>query len=164
MFWLHTARNEDQVQDTPQTHPSTYGFHECHSDTSRHPKISHRHPPDIPQKPQTSPRNTTCQQTTRDANRHRRTYFQCLAVLGGVCWHVMFPGEALGVSGGCLGGVWRYLSVTHGIRWRLKVVGGYLGPHCLQYGAKTLFWHIPKRHDSLSPDHTKTLRYQNGRM
>ena len=27
----------------------------------------------------------------------------------GVCWHVMFAGDALGVSGGCLGGVWGHL-------------------------------------------------------
>ena len=82
----------------------------------------------------------------------------------GVCLHVMFPVEALGVSGECLGGVWGYMGVTHGICRRLDVFGGYLGSHSLQYRAKTLFWHIPKRHDFFSPDHTETLRYQNGRI
>ena len=88
-----------------------------------------------------------------------------------VCWHVVFLGhvwgclwDVWGVSVGYLGGVWRYLSGIHGIRRRLVVFGGYLGPHSLQYGAKTLFWHIPKRHDFLSPDHTETLRYQKGRI
>ena len=98
---------------------------------------------------------------------------------GGVGWRLLSSVgmscslEMSGVSVGYLGGVcgiswdvWRYLSGIHGIRRCLDVFGGYLGlgPHSLQYGAKTLFWHIAKRHDSLSPDHTETLRYQNGCM
>ena len=82
----------------------------------------------------------------------------------GVCWHVVFPGEALGVSGGCLWDVLRYLRGIHGNRSRLDVFGGYLGSHSLQYGAKTLFWYIPKMRDFFSPDHTETFRYQNGRI
>ena len=45
----------------------------------------------------------------------------------GVCWHVMFPGDALGVSGGCLGGVWGHLSGVNGNQRRPDVFGVYLG-------------------------------------
>ena len=90
--------------------------------------------------------------------------WQCLAVSVGNCWHVVFPGEALGVSGGCLGGVWRYLSVIHAFRRRLDVFGGYLGSYSLQYVAKTLFRDIPKKSRFFSPDHTETLKYKNGRI
>ena len=81
------------------------------------PQTPHRHPTDTPH---TSPGNTTCQQTTTDANGHRQTYSsstcQCIGVSGSVCWHVLFPGETFGVSGGCVGGVWGYLSGIHGNR------------------------------------------------
>ena len=50
----------------------------------------------------------------------------------------MFPGDALGVSGGCLGGVWGHLSGIHLNQRRLDVFGGYLGSQSLQYGAKIL--------------------------
>ena len=90
--------------------------------------------------------------------------WQCLAVSVGNCWHVVFPGEALGVSGGCLGGVWRYLSVIHAFRRRLDVFGGYLGSYSLQYVAKTLFWDITKKSRLFSLDHTETLKYKNGRI
>ena len=29
----------------------------------------------------------------------------CVIVSVVVCWHVLFPGDAMGLSGGCLGGV-----------------------------------------------------------
>ena len=88
VLWLYTARDENP--DTPHTHPSACNFHECHSDTSMHP-------PDIPQTchrhPQTYPRNMTCQQTTKDANRHCQTYSsstcQCLAVSCDVSWRLL---------------------------------------------------------------------------
>ena len=69
------------------------------------PWILPRHPPDIPQTP---PRHI---QGTQHANRQQETPIEtarhtqtapvsvlgCLAVSVGVCWHVVFPGEALGV-------------------------------------------------------------------
>ena len=167
VFCLHTAGTENP--DTPQTHPSASNFHEYQSE---HPQTPPRHPPDTPQ---TAPGNTTCQQRTTDANRHHQTYsnstsqclwvsgsvWQCLLASVGVCWHVMFPEDALGVSGGCLGGVWGHLSGIHLNQRRLDVFGGYLGSQSLQYGAKILIWQSPERYDFLSPNHTETLKYQN---
>ena len=49
-----------------QTHQSTIDFHECHSNTHRHPQTSLRHP-------QTSPGNSRSQQTETEANRHKQT-------------------------------------------------------------------------------------------
>ena len=46
-----------------------------------------------------------------------------------------------------MGGVWGYLSGIHGNLRRLDVFGGYLGSPSLQYGAVTIFWHSPERHD-----------------
>ena len=114
------------------------------------------HPPDIPYSIE--------QQTSTDTNRHRQTYSnstcQCLGVSFGVCWHVAFPGEALGVPGGCL-------EVSEWHSWKseaLECVWGYLGSHSLQYGAKTLFWHNPKKKDFFHLTIPDTLEYQNGRM
>ena len=85
------------------------------------PSDTPRYPTDIPQTShrhlQTSPRNTTCQQMTSDANRYRQTCSsstcQCLAVSGGVCWrlfacHVPWRGlgSVWGMSGGVSGGIW----------------------------------------------------------
>ena len=100
-------------------------------------QTSPRHPPDISRE----------HEKLTDAKRHRQTHSnstcQCLGVSFGVCWHVAFPGEALGVSGGCL-------EVSEWHSWKseaLECVWGYLGSHSLQYGAKTLFWHNPKKKD-----------------
>ena len=79
-----------------------------------------RHHPDIPQTPPRQLQGTQHanrrQQTPTDTTRHTQTalsvtlgVWQCLLVSVGVCWHVMFAGDALGVSGGCLGGVWGHL-------------------------------------------------------
>ena len=75
-----------------------------------------RHLPDIPQ---TYPGSMTCQQTTKDYNRRQKTLpdtlkqhmavswgvWQCLLASVVVSWHVIFPGDALGLSGRCLGAV-----------------------------------------------------------
>ena len=61
----------------------------------------------------------------------------------------MLPGDIWWVSGGCLVGVWGYLSGIHGNRRRLDVFGGYLASQSLQYGAS---------------DHTETSKYQNVHM
>ena len=72
----------------------------------RHRQTPFRHSTDIPH---ASPEKTTCRKTATDANWHHQTYSsstcQCLAVSVGVCWHVVFTGDVLGVSLGCLGGV-----------------------------------------------------------
>ena len=70
----------------------------------------------------------------------------------------MMPGEVKGVSMECLVGVWVYLSGVHGNRRQSDVFGGYLGSQALQYGAKTLFWHSPERHDLFSSDYTETSK------
>ena len=137
-------------------------------DTTIYPTDTLGHPTDTPQ---TSPGNTTCQQTTRDANRHRQTYSsstcQCLAVSGGVCWRLL----ACSVPWRGLGGVWWMsvgcLEVSAWHSWKSEALGcvwGYLGSHSLHYGAKTLFWYIPKMQDFCSHDPTETFRYQNGRI
>ena len=43
-----------------------------------------------------------------------------LAVSVGVCWHVMFPGDALGVSGGCLG---ECLGASEWCYWKSEAIG-----------------------------------------
>ena len=163
VFWLHTARTESP--DTPQTHPSASDFHEYHSNIPGHP-------PDIPQTPPRHLQGTghanRQQQTPIDTARHTQTaplsVLGCLAVSVGVCWNVVFPGDIWGVPLGCLGGILEYLSGNHGNRRRLDVFGGYLGSKSLQYGAKTPFWHRPKRNNFCSPDHTETSKYQNRRI
>ena len=116
MLWLHAQRTKNP--DTSQTHLSAFNFHEYHSDTSRHQ----------PNIPKTSPGSIRCQQTKTDANRPHQTYSnstcQCPGVSGAVCLclllsvvircHRKLPGEVWVVSGGCLVGVWRYLSGIHG--------------------------------------------------
>ena len=78
-----------------------------------------------------------------------------------VCWRLL-PGDAMGMSGGCLRVSEGYLSVIHR-NWRLSdAFGGYVGSQSLQYGAKTLFRHSPVRHNFCH--HTETLKYQNGRI
>ena len=70
----------------------------------------------------------------------------------------------LGVSVGCLGVVWGYLSGNFGNLRPLDVFGGYLGSQSLQYGAKTPFWHNPKMAQFFSPDYIETSKYQNRRI
>ena len=98
----------------------------------------------------------TCQQTTTDYNWRQKTLpgtlkqhmavswdvWQCLFASVVVSWHVMFPGDALGLSGGCLGGV---LCDIHGNWRRSDVFVEYMGSQSLQYGANTLFLHSPER-------------------
>ena len=65
-------------------------------------------------------------------------------------------GGVWGVSGGCVGGVWGYLSGIHGNLRRSDLFGGYLGFQSLQYGAKTLSWRSPERHDFCLSEHAET--------
>ena len=65
------------------------------------------------------------------------------------------------MSGGCLGGVWEYKTGIHG-HWRgLDVFVGYMGSQSGQYGAITLFWQNPERHNFSSLDLIETSKYQN---
>ena len=134
-------------------------------------------PPHIPQTPpQTSPGSTTCKQTTTDANWHRQTYSnsncQCPGVSGSVCSRLLaccVPWRCLGCVCGVCGGVRGYLSGIHGNHSRLDVFGWELGSQPLQYGAKTLFWHNPKKHNFfhlmiLGHQNTKTAAYQLSRI
>ena len=65
------------------------------------------------------------------------------------------------MSGGCLVGVWRYLSGIHGNRRHSNVFGGYLGSQSLQFGAVPLFWHNSERHNFF---HLTIMRHQNIKM
>ena len=107
-----------------------------------------------------------------DANRQKQTpqdtERSCLSMSGRVPRHLLAchdPLRCLGVSGGCLWGVWRvsegYLSGIYGIWRRSDVVGGYVGSQSLQYGAKTLFRHSPVRHNFC---HLTILRHWNIKM
>ena len=102
VFWLHTAGTKN---------PDT-------TKRIRVPPISMNTTQNTPDTPQTLPRQlqgaqhaNRQQQTPTDTTRHTQTapvsVFGCLVVSVGVCWHVMFPGDALGVSGAmsgwCLG-------------------------------------------------------------
>ena len=124
-----------------------------------------RHPPDIYRH----------HKMPTDDKRPRQTYWnstcQCPGVSGAVCLclllsvvvclHLLLPGDVWWVSGGCLVGVWRYLSGIHGNRRHSGVFGGYLGSQSLQYGATTLFWHSPERHNFC---HLTLLRHWNNKM
>ena len=66
-----------------------------------------------PRHPQTSSGNMTCQQATTDTKGLCQTYSNslswgvcwCLLASVGVCWHIVFTVDAMGLSGECLGGV-----------------------------------------------------------
>ena len=108
------------------------------------------------------------QQMPRNIARLSQTapvsFLGSLAVSVGVCWHVMFHRDAVGLSGECLEGVWGKLSWSHG-NWRpTNVFGGYIGSQSLQYGVKTLFWHSLEYYGFLSTNHTETSKYQNRRI
>ena len=158
VFRLHTARTENP--ESPQTHPSASVCHEYHSDT---PQTPIRHPPDTSQP---SPVNRNIYRR-RYAQTHIARHIQtapvsvlgCLAVSVGICCRLM----ASWVPWRCLGGVWRMsggcLGVSGWKSWKSEVlgfVGVYLGSQSLQYGAKTLIWSSPERHDFCSSGHTET--------
>ena len=73
----------------------------------------------------------------------------------------MFIGDVWGVSGGCLGGVWGHKNGIHGHWRRLDVFVGYMGSQSLQYGATTIFWQNPERHNFSLPGRIETSKYQN---
>ena len=108
VFWLHTAGTENP--DTPKAHPNASNFHEYHSE---HPKSSPRHPPDSSREHNMPTDNNKRQRTPQVIHKQHLSVilvvWQCLLASVVVCWHVMFTGDALGVSGGCLGGVWGHL-------------------------------------------------------
>ena len=100
--------------------------------------------------------------------RHTQTapvsVWGCLGVSVGVCCRLLtswFPWRCLEVSGVCLGGVYGYLSDIHGNPRCLNVFGGYLGSPSLQYGAVTLLWHSPEKHNFF---HLTILTHQNIQM
>ena len=64
----------------------------------------------------------------------------------------------LGVSGGVSGGCQR---VSECYFWKLEALRCGLGSQPLQYGAITLFWHSPERHDFF---HLTIVRPQNIKM
>ena len=129
VFWLHTARTENQ--DTPQTHPGAFVFYEYHSDTPEHPpdipQTSHRHLQTSHRHLQGTRHANRQQQTPIDPARHTQTapvsVWRCLVVSAGVCSHVMFPGEALGVSGECLWDILGCLEVSECHSWNLEALG-----------------------------------------
>ena len=74
--------------------------------------------------------------------------WQCLGGIWGMSWGVW------GVSGGCL-------RVSECYFWKSEALRCVLGSQPLQYGAISLFWHCPERHDFFAPDHSETSKYQN---
>ena len=65
------------------------------------------------------------------------------------------------MSGGCLRGVYGYFSGFHGNLRCSDVFRGYLGSPSLPYGAVTLLWHSPERHNFF---HLTIMRHQNIKM
>ena len=117
VFSLHTARIENPY--TPQTYSSASNFHEYHSDTPRHPSDSSQTPPRNPLGTWNANRQ---QQMPRNTARLSQTAPVSLAVSVGVCWHVMFHRDAMGLLGECLGFSWGNLSWIHGNRRRTNVL------------------------------------------
>ena len=62
---------------------------------------------------------------------------------------------------GCLRGVWGCLRVSECYFWKSEALRCVLGSQPLQYGAITLFWHSPERHDFF---HLTIVRPQNIKM
>ncbi len=102
VFSLYTAGIENLY--TPQTYSSASNFHEYHSDTPRHPSDSSQTPSRYPlgtwnaNRQQQMPRNIARLSQTAPVS-----FLGSLAVSVGVCWHVMFRRDAMGLSGECLG-------------------------------------------------------------
>ena len=159
MLQLHTVRNENLI--TPKhiwALPVSMNTTQIPPDT---PQTSPIHP-------KTSPGSTKYQPMATGTNRACQTYSnstcQCSRVSGGVwecsfgvCWRLL----KFWVLWRCLGGVLGYLSGIHGNLRRWDVFGGYLGSPSLQYGAVTLFWHSPDRHDFF---HLTIPRHKNIKM
>ena len=111
MLWLLTAKAENpkHICALPISKNST----QIPSDT---PQTPLRHPHTSPRHPLVTSMN---KKTPTNANWHCQTYSnstrQCLGVSRAgslsllasvvICWHLLFPGDVWGVSGGCLGGV-----------------------------------------------------------
>ena len=101
----------------------------------------------------------------QDTQRHWLVLFEYvwqfwLASVG-VFWFMAMSRGCLGDVLGCLRGVWGCLRVSECYFWKSEALRCVLGSQPLQYGAITLFWHCPERHDSFAPDHSETLKYQN---
>ena len=90
------------------------------------------------------------------SSRLQQTYsnskWQRLGVSWAVCLCLLISVGVLcslelswGYLGGCMGGVWWYLSGIYGNWGRPNVFGGYLGYQSLQYGAITLYWYRPEK-------------------
>ena len=98
-------------------------------------KTSPRHPPDISREQKMPTDDNRRQQKPPDLlKQHLSVSFGvwgCLFVSVVVCWHLLLPGDVWWVSGGCLVGVWGYLSGIHGHRRRSDVFGGYLASQSL---------------------------------
>ena len=157
VFRLHTARTEN---------PKHIRAPLFAMNTTQTPL---RHPSDTPQTPPSHLKwikNINRQQYARThIARHTQTAHVsvqgCLAVSVGICCRLM----ASWVPWRCLGGVWRMsggcLGVSGWKSWKSEVlgfVGVYLGSQSLQYGAKTLIWSSPERHDFCSSDHIETSK------
>ena len=83
---------------------------------------------------------------------------------GSVCWRLLLSvgfSCSLEMSGGCSGVSGGIRMVFHGHRRHLDVFVEYLGSQSLQYGATTLSWQNPERHNFSSPGRIETSKYQN---
>ena len=122
---LHTAGTENP--DTPKhIRVPLISMNITQTPPDNH-QTSPRHPPDISREQEMPTDNNRRHQTQTDSPRHPKTLTSAvwvhLVVSVVVCWHLLLPGDVLGVSGGCLVGIWGYLNGIHGNRRRSDVFG-----------------------------------------
>ena len=105
---LHTAGTEKQ--DTPKhirLPPISLNITQTPPDTHQ---TSPRHPPDIYREREMPTDNNRRHQTKTDSPRHPKTLNGCcVSTNSGVCWRLFLSvgiSCSLGMSRGCLGGVW----------------------------------------------------------
>ena len=119
MFSFHTVRTENP--HTPQTHPSASNFYEYHSDILQTPP---RQPRGISKEHNIPTDTNRHKQTQTDTSRHRQVLFEYVWHLSlGICCRLLachVPRRRLGVSGGCLGGVW---GISEWYLWKLEALG-----------------------------------------
>ena len=150
------------------------------SERLQFPWISHRTPPrHPPDNPKASPGNITCQKTTTDTNRHCQTpqdtamchvlecAWQCLLGPVVVCCcqsACRVPWVCLELPGGCLVRFSGYLGGIYENKRRWDVFGGFDGFSVLAIWSQHTILAQPWKAKLFSPDHTETLKYQNGRI
>ena len=127
-----------------------------------------RHPPDISREDKKPTDNNRRQQTLPDTLKWHLSVSwgvcDCLFMSVGTCCRLLAScvyWRCLGGVWGMSGGVWGDKNGIHGHWRRLDVFVGYMGSQSLQYGATTIFWQNPERHNFSLPGRIETSKYQN---